>query len=225
MADRPTKGLPMKWRVLLLLLLPLVIVAGNALMNLYDSEMVVYASEGVRSSELVGTRMLLDSNLFDTLYQTSHQEDMVYTDSAALHGLWFIFWASATSVLVLSSSTWLPLASDTLFPKNTYKFKYASMLAKVPSIILIVLSFAAAVLFLLVAWNILPLLADVGRNPNLVYKGTDTRVMGVGPLFACLGVIIMTLLLLLPAIWAARAMINSYNAEASETLRNLPKIS
>jgi magnesium-transporting ATPase (P-type) len=180
-------------------------------------------------SDRTGTEILLAPKPLNTLHDTAlyltnsltdrtellslNQHGMLNSlDPEALEsGLLFIFWGMATLLVALGTLSWLPLSNEALFNKEVT----APMPHKVISLVFVIISIAVAVMFLAVLWNLLPIISSIGSNPNLVWKSSpDVQVGGIGLIVGCIGALILTALLLIPAFVSLGAILKKKSREA-----------
>jgi hypothetical protein len=118
----------------------------------------------------------------------------------------------ADLVFALGLCSWIPLKADALFGRLTVdRFDRpragSSTGERLAGAVFVLLSLAAAAAALIVAWNVLPLIAGLGANSDLVWKGSDERVGGIGPVVGAVLAIVVVALVSLPACFGLRGVL------------------
>ncbi|MDR2565700.1 MAG: hypothetical protein LBC97_06505, partial [Bifidobacteriaceae bacterium] len=171
--------------------------------------METYQTLGLGGTFQEALSILSDPDPLGVMSEAAQGGTGLRAPEAALH---VIMLGLAELILALGLCSWLPLGTDALFGRlmqgqSDHPRAESSVPRKVVAAVFVVAAFAAALLSLVVAWQVLPLISRFGGNPDLVWQGTDERVLGVGPYLGGLGVIAAVALLLLPTYFGLRGVL------------------
>jgi hypothetical protein len=117
-------------------------------------------------------------------------------------GVWFMTAILMLFTLVMSALSWLPLRNEDLRHNwvNRQPQKVAGWRLVVATLF-VVLALVGFILILVLGWQDLAAVSQVGADPNMVWKGTDEQVGGQGPVLGFISVIVMGVIPLLPALY------------------------